>query len=150
MNSTIQSHIATLRDYVEHSTHWKEGGATRHDALLALGALGADVAAPYKPAAEQACWACNGTRAVTTSSNGSGLIEADCLACTDDEDGRCPTCGEDGGTSCGMPNCGLLTQEDSLAEFSAAWARMEAASYRYGDDALEQVRMGWRLARGEL
>jgi hypothetical protein len=20
----------------------------------------------------------------------------------------CPTCGEDGGTSCGMPNCGLL------------------------------------------
>ena len=25
-----------------------------------------------------------------------------------DDDGRCPTCGEDGGTSCGMPNCGLL------------------------------------------
>ncbi len=28
----------------------------------------------------------------------------------DGEDTRCPTCGEeDGGTSCGMPNCGLLT-----------------------------------------
>lgn len=25
-----------------------------------------------------------------------------------DEDGRCTTCGEDGGTSCGMPNCGIL------------------------------------------
>lgn len=36
------------------------------------------------------------------------------------------------------------------AEFRAAWARMEAAGYRYGRDALEQVRMGWRLARGEL
>jgi hypothetical protein len=26
----------------------------------------------------------------------------------DDDDGRCPTCGEDGGTSCGAPSCGLL------------------------------------------
>ena len=25
-----------------------------------------------------------------------------------DDECRCPTCGEDGGTSCGMPNCGLL------------------------------------------
>lgn len=25
-----------------------------------------------------------------------------------DDGGHCPTCGEDGGTSCGMPNCGLL------------------------------------------
>jgi hypothetical protein len=24
---------------------------------------------------------------------------------TDDEDGACPLCGEDGGTGCGMPNC---------------------------------------------
>ena len=24
------------------------------------------------------------------------------------DDSACPTCGEDGGTSCGMPNCGLL------------------------------------------
>lgn len=35
------------------------------------------------------------------------LLEARCIACPDD-DVRCPTCGEDGGTSCGMPNCGLL------------------------------------------
>lgn len=33
----------------------------------------------------------------------------------DDEDERCPTCGEDGGTSCGMPNCGLLTQPQAEA-----------------------------------
>jgi hypothetical protein len=31
--------LATLRDYVERSTHWKEGGADRHSALLALRAL---------------------------------------------------------------------------------------------------------------
>jgi len=28
------------------------------------------------------------------------------------DDGRCPTCGEDGGTSCGIPNCGLLVDVD--------------------------------------
>lgn len=27
----------------------------------------------------------------------------------DPEDTSCPTCGEDGGTSCGAVNCGLLT-----------------------------------------
>lgn len=27
------------------------------------------------------CWACNGTKLVTTSSNGSGLIEEACSAC---------------------------------------------------------------------
>ncbi len=31
--------LATLADYVQRSTHWEEGGATRHDALLALGEL---------------------------------------------------------------------------------------------------------------
>ena len=32
--------LATLRDYVERSTHWREGGATRHEALtVALPAL---------------------------------------------------------------------------------------------------------------
>lgn len=29
------------------------------------------------------CWACKGTKVVTTSSNGSGLIEETCMACTD-------------------------------------------------------------------
>jgi uncharacterized membrane protein YjgN (DUF898 family) len=33
--------------------------------------------------------------------------------------------------------------------FEEAWARMERKGYRYGKDALEQVRFGWRLARGE-
>ena len=28
--------LATLRDYVERSTHWREGGADRHAALQAL------------------------------------------------------------------------------------------------------------------
>ena len=75
--SGAEQALATLLDYVQRSTHWQEGGATRHDAMMALGVLGAAVAAPYRP--------------------------QDC----DDVD-KCPTCGEDGGTSCGMPNCGLL------------------------------------------
>lgn len=29
----------------------------------------------------------------------------------DEDDSVCPTCGEDGGTGCGVPNCGLLSQE---------------------------------------
>lgn len=35
-----------------------------------------------------------------------------------DEDTSCPTCGEDGGTSCGMPNCGLHVepQQDDYRE----------------------------------
>jgi len=47
--STPTNPLATLLDYVQRTHHWDEGGATRHDALLALGVLGADVAAPYKP-----------------------------------------------------------------------------------------------------
>lgn len=35
LNATAQA-LATLRDYVERSTHWKEGGADRHAAKLAL------------------------------------------------------------------------------------------------------------------
>lgn len=36
----MTDHLKTLRDYVERSTHWREGGATRHDALkIALPAL---------------------------------------------------------------------------------------------------------------
>jgi hypothetical protein len=72
--------LATLHDYVVRSTHWQEGGATRHDAMLALGVLGVDVPAPYKPK-PTTCWACSGTGSVTTSSNGSGLIEETCAAC---------------------------------------------------------------------
>lgn len=35
----MKQHLTTLSDYVERSTHWREGGATRHDAILALGEL---------------------------------------------------------------------------------------------------------------
>lgn len=31
-----QGALKTLTDFVERSTHWREGGATRHDALIAL------------------------------------------------------------------------------------------------------------------
>lgn len=30
------------------------------------------------------------------------------VALDDDDDTACPTCGQDGGTSCGSPTCGLL------------------------------------------
>lgn len=33
-------------------------------------------------------------------------------------------------------------------DFEARWAQMEALGYRYGEDALEQVRFGWDLALG--
>lgn len=42
-----QNALSTLADYVERSTHWREGGATRHDALLAIKDLStAQVASP--------------------------------------------------------------------------------------------------------
>ena len=37
--SGAEKALATLREYVERSTHWKEGGADRHDAKLALNEL---------------------------------------------------------------------------------------------------------------
>lgn len=67
--SGAEQALATLRDYVERSTHWQEGGADRHAALLALQVLEDEL--------------CN-------------------------DDSRCPTCGDDGGTSCGMLNCGMI------------------------------------------
>lgn len=82
--SGAEQALATLRDYVERSTHWREGGATRHDALLALRVLD-----------EERCLVC-------------GQLAESCGAAHGDDDGRCPTCGEDGGTSCGAPNCGML------------------------------------------
>ena len=33
--------------------------------------------------------------------------------------------------------------------FELAWARMESQGYRYGRSALELVRFGWELAKGE-
>ena len=37
--SGAEQALATLRDYVERSTHWQEGGADRHAAKLAIKAL---------------------------------------------------------------------------------------------------------------
>ena len=45
--------LQTLRDYTERSTHWQEGGATRHDAMVALAALDLDMPTPYKREATQ-------------------------------------------------------------------------------------------------
>lgn len=39
MQDHVKQALATLSDYVERSTHWREGGATRHDARLALNVL---------------------------------------------------------------------------------------------------------------
>ena len=39
---------------------------------------------------------------------------------------------------------------EPITTFAEAWAKMEARGYRYGEDALENVRMGWDLAMGML
>lgn len=51
MSSTTNTKtpLQVLRDYVERSTHWQEGGADRHAALLALEALEADDQATAQP-----------------------------------------------------------------------------------------------------
>jgi hypothetical protein len=33
-----------------------------------------------------------------------------------------------------------------MKTFEEVWAEMESQGYQYGDDALEQVRLGWNLA----
>lgn len=38
--------ITVLTDYVQRSTHWQEGGSTRHDAILALKAMSDKKAIP--------------------------------------------------------------------------------------------------------
>jgi hypothetical protein len=46
------------------------------------------------------------------------------------DDGGCPVCGADGGTSCGMPNCGLLSAAPAVQ--SAARAIADEQSYDAG------------------
>ena len=41
-------------------------------------------------------------------------LEAALAEPSEADDTSCPTCGEDGGTSCGMPNCGLLIGESDV------------------------------------
>ena len=42
----------------------------------------------------------------------------------------------------------LKAKVDRFSDFEAAWSEMERRGYRYGPDALEQVRFGWEIARG--
>jgi hypothetical protein len=48
--------LRTLRDYVERSTHWQEGGATRHDAMLALKELEGTPAMSGTPPVRPVVW----------------------------------------------------------------------------------------------
>lgn len=148
--SGAEQALATLRDYVERSTHWQEGGATRHDALkVALPALEDAI----RDATLEVTAALQYTESIRDSKHTGityetmqrsgfkrknwqrpyNLTDARSEAKTasirlrnawqlldpieepaakaqlvNEDDGSCPTCGEDGGTSCGMPNCGLL------------------------------------------
>ena len=43
-----------------------------------------------------------------------------------DDDGGCPVCGADGGTSCGMPNCGLLSAAPAVQSAARAIAAEQA------------------------
>lgn len=45
-----------------------------------------------------------------------------------------------------------VTVEDAwpLPPFEQAWARKEQEGYRYGNDAIEQVRFGYKIAEAEL
>lgn len=63
-------------------------GVTLHDTLCVVRAYEAHVRGPASAHPEslvprEECWACGGTRRVTTSSNGSGLVEEQCTACED-------------------------------------------------------------------
>lgn len=40
------------------------------------------------------------------------------------------------------------TSSPAPQTFEQAWAHKEAEGYQYGEDALEQVRMGWEMAKG--
>jgi hypothetical protein len=72
------------------------------------------------------------------SSDAQALVDrgaaAPVPAVTEDDmadDGGCPVCGADGGTSCGMPNCGLLSAAPVQSEPVAY--TYDIASYREGD-----------------
>lgn len=44
----------------------------------------------------------------------------------------------------------MTHQTNQLPDFAVAWKRYEDQGYRYGRDALEQVRFGYRIAQEEL
>ena len=45
---------------------------------------------------------------------------------------------------------GVASRSQPLPNFATAWKRYEDKGYRYGEDALEQVRFGYRIALEEL
>jgi hypothetical protein len=55
--------------------------------------------------------------------------------------------------ACALPEehdgpCDPRPRVSGTKTFQQAWSDMEAKGYRYGEDALEQVRFGWNLAYG--
>ena len=56
-------------------------GKPRHPSDIASDPEGLAIAKPVITAKLEECWACNGTKTVTTSSNGSGLIDNTCTNC---------------------------------------------------------------------
>lgn len=54
------------------------------------------------------------------------------------------------------PNCEPLVRRSALSgsghpeTFEDAWEQMKNRGYGYGEDALQNVRLGWRLAKGEI
>jgi DnaJ-class molecular chaperone len=71
----LQMALDALEDYVDSITHASVVYST-------IEALKAELAKPDEASTE--CWACKGTGIITTSSNGSGLIEDVCMACKED------------------------------------------------------------------
>jgi hypothetical protein len=53
------------------------------------------------------------------------------------DDSACPTCGEDGGTSCGMPNCGLLQGDEEAKPVAYRYWKDKFACWEYSDTPLE-------------
>lgn len=76
--------------------------------------------------APDGCRACNGTKVVTTSSNGSGLIEAPCAACADEEPPRKPFwfCDE-----CGHKDEQRMMPPDREAFYKNTQVRLQRLGY---------------------
>jgi hypothetical protein len=108
--SGAEQALATLRHFMRRVTHWEEGKPDKHDAMAALG-----------EAQDATEWAEKGVVEWRSEALRFKGLHHDCatqlrVALRERDEARaqlvadlaCPTCGEDGGTSCGAPNCGLL------------------------------------------
>lgn len=77
--------VASCANWLATRAKWltfKQGGETTLMELYAseLAHIRDRMPQPAPPPSSE-CWACNDTGTVTTSSNGSGLVEAPCAAC---------------------------------------------------------------------